>query len=316
VRRREFCFAGVAATALAAPVPWNDDRIGIVCNVGVTETAARKELGEARKAGFRRIQVNFPWARVSDVFLNSLPRWIEQAGLRCDVLSAYVNCCRPETPLMECREEHFARAIEYAARVGARRLTAWTGGYDAALMKADPRNFTSGAEDNIVRFLEKFVPRLQTARLTVALENYITLACPDAASLSRVLRRVPDCIGCVLDPPNLTPIVRFRDRDIVLGEMFDLLRRRVAVVHMKDFRLPPNADRYELPGPMQGGMNYRLFAQRILTLRADVPLIAEHIGAPQFAETRKKLIGLFRELTNSRPSPENACLTSSAHLTV
>ena len=265
-------------------------RLGIMCQLIATEEASRQTLAAAAQAGFHRIQVNFPWNRVDAAYLKALPVWIRAEGLRSDVLGVYVNCASPETVLMATRREDFARAFDFAGELGARHLTAWTGSFSAELMKADPRNVAPGAAEGILRFLDPWLPKLESARLTLALETYITLVCPDANSLRKLLDRLPPCVGAVLDPPNLTPIAHYAERDPVLREMFLTLRGRIAVVHMKDFRLA--GDRYDLPGPLMGEMNYPLFLRNVAALPADVPLVAEHLQPAQFAEARRQLLAL------------------------
>lgn len=291
MNRRAFLMgaaAGVAAPAAPA-VDW-PSRLGIMCHLTAEEAASRKTLAAARAAGFRRIQVNFPWNRVDAAYLKAVPGWIRAEELRCDALSVYVNCAQPETLLMGTRREDFARALETAGELGATRLVAWTGSYSTNLMAADSRNFAAGAADGIVRFVEPYVKRLEAARLTLALESYITLVCPDAPSLRQVLDRLPPVVGAVLDPPNLTPPVRYAARDQVLREMLHTLKGRIAIVHMKDFRL--SGDKYALPGPLQGEMNYPLFLREVGQLAAHIPVIAEHLQPAQFAEARRQLLAV------------------------
>ena len=282
-----------------AAAAWPDQRLGVACHLGAGEASARKALGAAAAAGFRRIQIQFPWAKVGDGFLGALPGWLKAEGLSVDVLGAYVNCCQPENVLMDCRESDLERAIELAGGLGCRCLAAWTGGYGSGLMKADPRNQTVQAEDSICRFVNRHARRLESAGVTLALETYITLACPDATSFRRVLNRLPKCAGVVLDPPNLTPISRFEERDLVLREMVELLGNRVAVVHLKDFKLAPDRASYQLPGPLGGQMNYRLYAGLIVKLAGAPPVIAEHLGSEEFAEARRKLLPLFAQAAQS-----------------
>jgi len=103
-----------------------------------------------------------------------------------------------------------------------------------------------------VRFLDPKLKRIADRRLTVALESYITLVCPDAMSLRKLLDRLPPFVTAVLDPPNLTPIDRYPARDAELKRMFQVLEGRVGVVHMKDFRLAADLLSYDLPGPLKG----------------------------------------------------------------
>ena len=288
--RRTF-LAGAGATMAQPPESWSG-RLGIMCQLGATEQSARPTLVAAREAGFRRVQVNFAWNRVDSDFLRALPAWLRSEELRCDVLSAYVNCLQPATVLMNTRAEDFLRALDYAGQIGAGRLVAWTGSYSAGLMKRDQRNRASGAEDAIVRFLDPHCRKIEGARLQLALETYITLACPDAPSLRRLLDRLPPSIGAVLDPPNLTPLERYAERDAVLREMVSTLSGRIALIHMKDFRLARGGDGYDLPGPMMGEMNYPLFIEQIRALPPDLPIIAEHLDPKQFSEARRKLLAL------------------------
>ncbi|MCX6624714.1 MAG: TIM barrel protein [Acidobacteria bacterium] len=295
MKRREFLPILAAAGLSAAPAGrWKDDRLGVACNVAANEAKTRELLAAAAEAGFRRIQLFPPWKAVDAAYVSALPGWVKAAGLEAPVLGAYVNCCQPGNVIMETREQDFVRAIEAAATLGATCLTAWTGGYGAGLMSADPRNFTPAAQDNIRAFLDRHARRLDEARLHVALEQYSTLACPDAPSLGRLLGRVPDFAGAVLDPPNLTPPPEYANRDRLLDKMFRILAGRIAVVHLKDFTLAGDGRSFRLPGPMQGAMNYPLFIRWLATLPETVPLFAEHIRPAEFAATRSQLLPLFR----------------------
>ncbi len=290
MNRRTFLTAlAASATASAAAEGWNE-RLGIMCQLGAKEAGARQVLAAARAAGFLRTQVSFPWDRVDDAFIKGVPAWVRAEGLRCDALGAYVNCVAPAAVVMNTRAADFERAIGVAGELNCGRLVAWTGGYGPALMEPDARNFTPAAEDAIVRFLEGYLPKLEKARMRVALETYITLTCPDATALRRLLARLPALVGAVMDPPNLTPVARYETRDAAMREMFTALKDRVTIVHLKDFRLLTRGATYELPGPLLGAMNYKLFAELLRTLPAGVPVVAEHVGPEAFAQTRSALL--------------------------
>lgn len=292
VTRRDLCCAALAFRYFG-PDPI-EDRLGVFCMLGTSEDSARQPLAAARAAGFRRVQIQFPWPRVDETYLRALPKWLAGEGLRAEVLGAYVNCCQPSNIIMDCRREDLPRALDLAGALGSRCLVAWTGGYGPDLMKPDPRNFQPAAADAIARFLEPWVPQLDKRGLTLALETYITLACPDAPSLAALLKRLPRSVGAVLDPPNLTPVHRFSQRDQELRSIVRRLRDRVALVHLKDFRLAPSGTGYELPGPLEGQMNYPLFAELILGLPTETPIIAEHLPPDRFAQARRNLLPLFR----------------------
>jgi len=288
---RRTLVAGAAAFAVRADSGL--DRLGIMCQLQPDETSARRVLRAAREAGFRRAQVTFPWDRTGPEFLKGLTRWAAAENLRIDALGAYVNCAAPEIVIMSTRAQDFDRAVDFAPEIGASRLVAWTGGFGHELMTPDTRNSKPAASDAIVRFLEHRLKRIEDGRLMVALESYITLVCPGAISLRKLLDRLPPFVTAVLDPPNLTPIDRYRARDAELRQMFQVLEGRVGVVHMKDFRLAADLQSYELPGPLRGVMNYELFVQLVRHLPPDIPAIAEHIGPDQFAATRRELSALF-----------------------
>lgn len=290
--RRWVIGAGVAALSANARDP--AERLGVMCQFEPEEAAARRVLDAAAEAGFRQVQVFFNWRRAPDEFTRRVPRWIAAAGLRCPVLGAYLNCVEPANVLMNVGYPEFRRILNQAPEYGASTLVAWTGGYGSGLMRSDPRNFTSAAEDALVRFVSRYVPPLEESRLHLALETYITLTCPDAPSLRRVLDRLPPCVTAVLDPPNLTPLARYAERDQVLREMMRVLAGRIGVVHLKDFRLATDGQAYELPGPLEGELNYPLFIEQIQHLPPEIPAIAEHLKPAAFAAARQKLLPLFR----------------------
>jgi sugar phosphate isomerase/epimerase len=193
---------------------------------------------------------------------------------------------------MRTREQDFDLAIGMAPALGARNLIAWTGSHLPDLMKPHPANPARASEDAIVRFLEPRLKRLEKASLTLALETYITLACPDAKSLARLLGRLPRSVGAVLDPPNLTPPSRYKQRDRALLEMCRVLGGRIAVVHLKDFKLRPDGQSYDLPGPLDGEMNYPLYLEQVRKLPRSIPVVAEHVAPSEFARVHSRLLAL------------------------
>ena len=269
------------------------DRLGLACAAGVTEAETRKALAAARAAGFRRVQVTAPWSKVNASYYASLPSWVESEGLRVDALGGYVNCCHPESVMMNCRREDFPLVLDLAARMGTRRVVAWTGGYGNGTRDFVPANWTTAAEDEACRFLEGHVKRLEQNHLTLALETLYTMMCPDGPSLARLLKRLPACIGAVLDIASMIPVARYAQRDQVLRETVSALKGRIALVHMKDLRLRADGKHYDFPGPMGGELNYRLFAAQIKMLPPEVPLIAEHMKPEEYSDTRRRLLELL-----------------------
>jgi sugar phosphate isomerase/epimerase len=287
------CFLKSLVAVFAFGMVRDAARLGIMCQFEPEETGARNVLAAARQSGFRRAQIYFPWDRASSSFLGQLPGWLHSEDIHADVVSAYVNCVAPENVLMNARAGDLVRALDLASSVGATRLVAWTGGYGKGLMTPDPRNMQPKAFDGICRFLEPLFKRLETNRLILALESYITLACPDGPTLRGLLHRLPPFVTAVLDPPNLTPITRYRERDHVLLELFRELEGRIGVVHLKDFRLAKDGNSYELPGPMEGEMNYSLFIRRMRQLPPDIPWVAEHLAPAEFAAAFRKLLPML-----------------------
>jgi sugar phosphate isomerase/epimerase len=269
------------------------NRLGINCPLDSNETGARKILHAARQAGFRKVQVYFDWVQVNDSYIRGLPAWVKAEDLETEVLGAYVNCVAPDILIMGTRARDLDRAIELAPVLGAKQMTAWTGGYGPKLFTSDARNFTPAASDAIMRTLEPRFKRLEQQKVGLALESYITLACPDAPSLRKLLDRMPPFINAVFDPPNLTPVASYGRRDEVLREMLITLKDRVGVVHWKDFRLAKDGRSYDLPGPLGGVMNYTLFLNCVKQLPADTPIMAEHIRPDQYSEVHSKLEPIF-----------------------
>ena len=82
-----------------------------------------------------------------------------------------------------------------------------------------------------------------------------------------------------------------------MREMFRVLRGRVGIVHLKDFRMAGDGVSYDLPGPLKGVMNYGLLAELLRDLDGEVPVVAEHVGPAEFAATRQGLLGVLSEVT-------------------
>lgn len=158
-----------------------------------------------------------------------------QAGIHISVLGCYVNIIAPDPVKRAEALDSFATHLRLARDFGASLVGTETGSVGAGYTKD---NFTVEAYQAVVRAVRTMVAEAERFGTTVGIEAGQNHPLHSAPLARKLLEDVPSSnLQIILDCANLMSPDNCARQAKVVSEALELLGNRIAVVHLKDYKL-------------------------------------------------------------------------------
>lgn len=294
--RRNFLAAlGAAAVGLGARQSFAIERAKDNIHLGMMlqgDSAAdlQAKARAIAAVGFDTVQVSFFFQPTADE-LKTLARVLKDLKLKTAAFGTYFNPFYPDdTSFMHSNQAAMKRVAAHAELFDCRQFITWSGSYARQLADADPRNATPEAVARMQRAIhETILPIIEPIDGRVAFEPFFVHVVGSVELAKEVLAPLPASrVGIVLDPPNFMTPALYPHRDQEMRRLFRELGDRIHLVHFKDMKLNPTAQRVDYPGPGGGEMNYPLLVSEIRGLHRPLTCIIEHINAEPAVMSKTK----------------------------
>ena len=222
---------------------------------------------------------------------------IEQAFAAEDVVLAEIgiwrNLISPDDADRRTQLHYAAERLAIADAVGARCAVSFIGSFAVGTRHGlDPRNLGADAFDACVETSRYLIDTVKPKRTRFALEMMQTTL-PDSVDSYVDLIRAIDrpAFAAHVDPVNLvmTPRVYF-DTGRLIRECFEKLGPWLVSCHAKDIVLREGAalhfDEVQIG---DGNLDYATYLTELARLPDEVPLMLEHLEAPEYALGRDRI---------------------------
>ena len=211
----------------------------------------------------------------------------EKTGLQCAVLGCYLNLLHPDA-----EERERTREIYYAHLAFAKKIGAWMVGSETPAPAESP--FAKDAprsEEAFAFFLEQLRPIVRRAEeedVVLAIEPVYTHVVSNPERAERMLEAVgSDHLRIILDAVNLLGSGNVNRRDEVIQDAIRRLGDRVALLHMKDYRLEPDGT---MPAMACGNGEMNYSALMNFARERDLSMTLENTKPDNAAQARETLL--------------------------
>ena len=124
--------------------------------------------------------------------------------------------------------------------------------------------------------------------VTIGIEGVHFHVINTPCKLARLVNDVDsDNVKVIFDPCNYITIKNYTKQDEMINTMFNLLGKKIAIIHVKDFIVENGAIKSTIPG--EGLLNYELIFARMKEYGLDIPLICEEINENDAVKAFKNL---------------------------
>lgn len=176
-----------------------------------------------------------------------------QAGIHLAVLGCYVNIVASDPAERNRALSDFAVHLRLARDFGASLVGTETGSVGNGYT---PENFTEEAFQRVVESVRWMVAEAERFGVTVGIEAGLNHPLYTAGLTRRLLEEVPSRnLQVILDCANLLSPDNYLRQEDIIAEALDLLGDRIAILHLKDFRIEQG--RLEIVPVGQGDMQFR-----------------------------------------------------------
>ncbi|MDO7905550.1 sugar phosphate isomerase/epimerase [Paenibacillus sp. JX-17] len=216
----------------------------------------------------------------------------ERAGIHIAVLGCYVNITHSEVDQREQALTDFGVHLRLARDFGASLVGTETGSVGQGYTEA---NFTEEAFLRAVDSVRRMVIEAEQFGVTVGIEAGLNHPLYTAKLTRRLLELIPSPnLQIILDCANLMrPENAERPADVI-EEALELLGDRIAVIHLKDFRLEDGQIRIVPAG--QGELPFAPILHYMKYQRPHLHGILESTSEPHIADSVQMLNQLYDRL--------------------
>ncbi|WP_249412858.1 sugar phosphate isomerase/epimerase family protein [Paenibacillus antibioticophila] len=215
-----------------------------------------------------------------------------QAGIHITVLGCYVNIIAPDPVQRAEALDSFAAHLRLARDFGASLVGTETGSVGAGYTKD---NFTVEAYQAVVRAVRIMVAEAERFGATVGIEAGQNHPLHSAPLARKLLEAIPsNNLQIILDCANLmSPDNSTRQAEVV-AEALNLLGNRIAVVHLKDYKL--DNGKIVIVPPGQGELDFKPILRYMKYERPHIHGILESTPESHMADSIAYLKQLYEEV--------------------
>lgn len=215
-----------------------------------------------------------------------------QAGIHITVLGCYVNIIAPDPVQRAEALDSFAAHLRLARDFGASLVGTETGSVGAGYTKD---NFTVEAYQAVVRAVRTMVAEAERFGATVGIEAGQNHPLHSAPLARKLLEAIPsNNLQIILDCANLmSPDNSARQAEVV-AEALKLLGNRIAVVHLKDYKL--DNGKIVIVPPGQGELDFKPILRYMKYERPHIHGILESTPESHMADSIAYLKQLYEEV--------------------
>ncbi|GGH18952.1 sugar phosphate isomerase/epimerase family protein [Paenibacillus segetis] len=158
-----------------------------------------------------------------------------QAGIQIAVLGCYVNIVAPDPSKRTQAIADFVTHLRLARDFGASLVGTETGSLGQGYTED---NFTEEAFQEVVTSVKAMVAEAERFGVTVGIEAGQNHPLYSAPLTRRLLDVIPSQnLQIILDCANLISPTNYTQQEDIINEAIELLGNRIAVIHLKDFKV-------------------------------------------------------------------------------
>ncbi len=252
----------------------------------------------------RRLSYRAAYCPVSIDASHEVVQEFSRAAAQSDILIAEVGSwCNPLSSDIETRKksiERCIRSLDLAERIGAVCCVNISGSCGEQWDGPHPDNLTPATFQKIVETTQKIIDAVKPERAFYTLET-MPWAYPDSLESYLELIEAIDRpqFAVHLDPANLINSPRkYYENGLMISECFEKLGTRIKSCHAKDILLSPRLTVHlDEVRPGLGNLDFRTFLRETSRLKADVPMMLEHLPAQEeYALAAEFIRGVLLEI--------------------
>jgi len=208
----------------------------------------------------------------SPSFAKKIGEIFSENGIEISVLGCYINPSNTNKQVLEQDMAYFVESLKYARYMNAGVVGLETGFVGEECIPEN--NQTEEAYQYLLSNMKELRDAAEKLGVMIAVE---AVSCFVINSPERMYRLVSDLaspnISVIFDPLNLITISNYKDQNNIIRKMFELLSDRIAVIHLKDFRVVDNNIRQCPIG--DGILNIPLLLSLVSENKPQIPIILE-----------------------------------------
>ena len=210
----------------------------------------------------------------SPSFANKIGKTFEENGVNVAVLGCYINPSCTNEEALKAEMNYFVESLKYARYMNAGVVGLETGFVGESCNKE--RNNTEEAYQHLFSNMSVLRDAAEKLGVTIAVEAVSFFVINSPERMHRLITELnsPN-MAVIFDPLNLITLENYNGQEALFNKMFELLGEKIAVIHLKDFKVV--GDHLEQCPIGEGLMNIPLLLSIIKERKPNIPIILEEV---------------------------------------
>ena len=236
----------------------------------------------------RRSCENFKEGIFSPSFAKYIGNLFADKNIDIDVLGCYINPSCTDENNLKSQLEFFVENLKYARYMNAGVVGLETGYVGEYCIPEN--NHTEEAYQYLLTNMKFLCSQAEKLGVTIAVEGVFDFVIGTPKLMHRLVSDLnsPN-IAVIFDVFNLLTISNYKKQDEIMKEMFDLLGDKIAIIHLKDFKVVENKLVQCKIG--EGILNIPLLLSLIKENKPRIPIVLEEVKEELLVESMNILIG-------------------------
>ena len=224
----------------------------------------------------------------SPSFAKKIGETFTKNNIEISVLGCYINPSNTNKEILEKDMAYFVESLKYAKFMNAGVVGLETGFVGDTCIPEN--NQTEEAYQYLLSNMKVLRDAAEKLGVMIAVE---AVSCFVINSPERMYRLVSDLaspnISVIFDPLNLITISNYKDQDNIIRKMFELLSDKIAVIHLKDFKVV--GDNIHQCPIGEGMLNIPLILSLVSEKKPQIPIILEETKGQNSIKAKNYLKG-------------------------
>lgn len=238
---------------------------------------------------------DYRYGMLSPGLANHIAEQFQSQGVRIGVLGCYIDPIHPDPEIRRDGINRFKEHLKYARAFGTHIVATETGDL-RTYEQLYPEKYIEKGWNTLRETVEELAEEAEKWGVLIGIEPVASNTVASTALMKRLIEEVASpAVHVVLDPVNLLDRHNVERQDEVLRDAFTQLSDRIALIHVKDFKMNEQGEKaYAMVG--KGELNYPLLFELLQQHKPLIDISLEEGVVPTLGESSGFLRGLWEQV--------------------
>lgn len=254
-------------------------------------------VSKCKKNSIKNIQLvlkksipGFKEGEFSKEYAKEIGDYFKSHGIGVSVLGCYINPSETNEQQLKNNLNYFIENLYYAKYIGADVVGLETGFVGDRI--DTEQNESEEAYRHLLKNMRVLCKKAENLNVNIAIEGVHCFVINTPRKMKRLLDDLnSNNVKVIFDPVNYLNYYNYQNQTEIFKDFFELLLEKMAVIHLKDFKVENNNISYEYP--CRGMLDKKYIFEMIKKYKPDIPVILENVTENMLPIVKEEVLTMY-----------------------